>query len=306
MSLPVLARQVNDACQLLLPDRVRKAAERGEWPQSYQRTEPPTDLLESGESQSAAQALNQENAEARQVLLYQLAMQSLEDELNAIIEMIGPYRRSYSALSNGYYPLVDLDGQDIPVRLDATVDAVLSHAVAPFLDPRLTPAERSYLYDRNLAVTTIMSGHLTSEFERTLLGQAGVIANRFIDPGTCLGVYGGVLLEKNHSVRPFDNRFIFCVDGKGNEDRYIDGENILSLINTAFTYDTKGAIIGSADEQTYNVMSKPVRCILPDGDELTMPAYFSKRAIPPGTELRVDYSYRQTDVVQAMPSTALD
>ncbi|WP_197339198.1 hypothetical protein [Ralstonia solanacearum] len=72
--------------------------------------------------------------------------------------------------------------------------------------------------------------------EQALVGQRGVFAARTIQPGECLGVYGGRLMTPAIFSACLDDSFVLNCSAHA-EESYVDGENILAMANTIFAYE---------------------------------------------------------------------
>jgi hypothetical protein len=199
-------------------------------------------------------------------------------------------RKNYHSDIDGAFPLRDIDDRAVFVSMDdeADLDDVAAINVAPFLDQRISQAARRNLYQANLYAQKIEEGMLRSTQERALIGQLGVFARRAIPQKTCIGIYGGMLLDDSDRIMLADQRYLAKCPGAST--RYVNGENILSLLNTTFQYDARGTIIGQG-EQGVNVLARYFPCKTGDGTSISLMALFANSDIPKDSELRFSYGY---------------
>jgi hypothetical protein len=199
-------------------------------------------------------------------------------------------RKTYHSDIDAVYPLRDIDGNAVFVSLDdeAELDDELVSNVAPFLDQEIGQATRRNLYQANLYVGKIEEGMLRSPQESVLIGQLGAFARRAIPEKTCIGIYGGMLLDDFDRIMLADQRYLAKCPGAS--PRYVNGENILSLLNTTFQYGASGTIIGQG-EQGINVHARYFPCKTGEGASISPIALFASRDIEKGSELRWSYGY---------------
>jgi hypothetical protein len=201
-------------------------------------------------------------------------------------------RRPYAVEIDGEYPFRNLDGSAHVLSLDTAtaLDPDAASFIASLIDPKLDPASRSRLAHTYLYPGRVKEHHLLTPLERPLIGQFGVFAKRHIPAGTCVGIYGGPLLDNADRIMVTDRRYLAkCggVDGKGT---FINGENIMSLMNTTFRYDTCGAIV-SHDGQRTNIRAQSFRCKTAGGTPVSPLAFFVTTDINEDCELRWSYGY---------------
>lgn len=165
--------------------------------------------------------------------------------------------------------------------------------VEPFTRESLSQAERAALYQSRLQVKTMTAADLQSPEEHALIGQRGVFAKTDIPAGVCLGVYGGLILDPvdtflledySHLIGASDEPGRICVNG----------ETMMSLVNTRFLFDAQGQIAGHPDTG-YNVEEASFKVCTSDPREMVLHAYFSSTPITSGTELRVCYELARLD-----------
>lgn len=159
--------------------------------------------------------------------------------------------------------------------------------VEPFIRASLSQEERAALYQSRLQVQTMTADDLLSFDEQALVGQRGVFARTSIPTGVCLGVYGGQILDPVDVFLLDDFSYIFKASDEPGQI-CVNGETMMSLVNTRFLFDSQGEIIGHPDSG-YNVEEAAFPVSLPDGREMLVHAFFSTTAIAPGTELRFCY-----------------
>ncbi|MEJ0003010.1 MAG: tetratricopeptide repeat protein [Pararobbsia sp.] len=205
----------------------------------------------------------------------------------------------YAAESDGAYPLRWADGSTALVEIgpNPTLDDALLTRIRPYLDPTLPAAGREQLYRHNLYCRRLHEGDLVQPEERALIGQWGVFAKRRIPEGTCIGVYGGTLLDHESTIMLADRRYLTSVSVAEGPDYYVTGENITSLMNTLFAFDDKGHIVAQSD-QPYNVRAQACEVITTGGIPLSLIAFFSARNIEQDTELRWNYGYTEVALVR--------
>ncbi|HET7866269.1 MAG TPA: hypothetical protein VFL86_17870 [Burkholderiaceae bacterium] len=167
------------------------------------------------------------------------------------------------------------------------------HAVEPFIRVSLGEAERAALYQGPLRVQTLTAADLQCPGEQALIGQRGVFARTDIPAGVCLGVYGGLILgpvdtfllgDYSHLISASDEPGQLCVNG----------ETMMSLVNTQFLFDAQGRIAGHP-EGGYNVEGAAFQVRTADQRDMLLYAYFTATPVAAGTELRVCYELAQLD-----------
>ncbi len=165
--------------------------------------------------------------------------------------------------------------------------------VEPFIRASLDEADRAALYQGRLRVHTMTATDLQSPAERDLVGQRGVFARTDIPAGVCLGVYGGLILDPADTLLLADySHLISASDEPGR--LCVNGENMISLVNTQFLFDAQGRIAGHPDTG-YNVEGAAFQVRMADAREMLLYAYFAATPIAADTELRVCYELAQLD-----------
>jgi len=207
-------------------------------------------------------------------------------------------RRPYTVKLDGEYPLQWADGTPAVVQFDANpdLDPALLERIKPYIDPARSNADRAALYHTNLDGRRMNESDLTCPQEKALIGQWGVFAKRRIPAETCLGIYGGTLLDEEHLITIADRRYL--AKGEATEPQYVvNGENIMSLLNTILLFDADGQVIAQ-DTQQHNVRSQPFSCKTTSGDVVSLIAFFSSQEIEQDSELRWNYGYDERALVR--------
>lgn len=200
----------------------------------------------------------------------------------------------------GAYPLRDLRREVLPVlssadwsRPSMTGQRYAYALVEPFCATGLRCRARAALYAQ-LSVRRLVPEDLQSPEERDLVGQWGVFARQDIPAGTCLGIYGGLVLSNTEAPRVWDRRYLMRV-GTGPEPLHLDGETLLCLANSRFVLDARGEVVGHP-EDGYNAELARFPAVLAHGYELVIPALFACADIPAGVEVRWNYGLFRKDV----------
>ncbi len=173
--------------------------------------------------------------------------------------------------------------------------------VEPFTRASVSEADRAALHQGRLRVHTMTAADLQSPGEQALIGQRGVFARTDIPAGVCLGVYGGLILDPVDTFLLEDySHLISASDEPG--QLCVNGETMMSLVNTQFLFDAQGRIAGHPDTG-YNVEGAAFQVRLADQREMLLYAYFAATPIAAGTELRVCYELAQLDGGPAFTAT---
>lgn len=178
-------------------------------------------------------------------------------------------------LSASGWSLPSLEGRRHPYAL-----------VEPFVSPRLRRGARASLYAQLLA-RRLGPADLKSADEHALVGQWGVFARCDIAAGTCLGLYGGVILSSADVAAVSDRRYLMRV-GSGPQPLHLNGETLLCLANSLFVLDADGDVVGHPDAG-YNAELARFPARLAHGYELSVPALFACADIAAGEEVRWNY-----------------
>lgn len=210
-------------------------------------------------------------------------------------------RRSYDVELDGAYPFRWLDGEQAAVTIDADPANDLSQAqsdrIKPYVDPASSNADRASLYAGNLYCRPIIESDLLQPQERGLIGQWGVFARHRIAEGTCIGVYGGTLLDSESLIMLSDKRYLAKVTASGGPDYFVNGENILSLMNTMLLFDDTGRAVAQ-DTRPHNVHAQSFRCQTANGIPLSLVAFFAANEIEADEELRWNYGYDDVALIR--------
>jgi hypothetical protein len=224
--------------------------------------------------------------------------------------------RDYHVDNNGAYPLLKFDGQAYRIEaidrqsLNSGAGRVyLSDQVKPFIRSTLTAAERAGLYEQ-LEVRLLGSRDLAAN-EQQLEGQHGVFAAREISAGTCIGVHGGTFfnlesLAASHGIsvdeliKMINMDYMVGMDLEGWPARkfFLDGNNIISKINSCFCQDEDGR--WRQAEDGYNGTVAAFRCRMDDREFVALSAVFATCNIRSGDEIRMNYHYSPEVVAQTM------
>lgn len=171
---------------------------------------------------------------------------------------------------------------------------VYPYALAePFVDHRVRKRLRAGLYHRRLLARRLGPGDIKTPDERSLIGQWGVFATTPIAAGSCLGVYGGLLMRKADAAMLGNWEHVLWMpsgDDLDGERVWVNGENIMSLINTFVRVDAEGGFLGHPDAD-YNVEPARFRASLSHGWEAGVVGIFALRDIAPAEELRWNYGW---------------
>lgn len=171
---------------------------------------------------------------------------------------------------------------------------VYSYALAePFVDHRVRKRLRAGLYHRRLQARRLGPEDIKSPGEGSLIGQWGVFATSPIAAGSCLGAYGGLLMRRADAAMLGNwEHVLWMPSGKGLDDErvWVNGENMMSLINTFIRVDAQGGFLGHP-EADYNVEPARFRASLSHGWEAGVVGIFALRDIAPAEELRWNYGW---------------
>ncbi|MCC7005721.1 MAG: hypothetical protein IT497_03620 [Ottowia sp.] len=208
---------------------------------------------------------------------------------------------SYHPGNNGKYPIRDERGNNIRMTQIASLSNEGKHhadGVKPFITTQKTEAERAALYDDYLLCRPFSKENQQHPNEKTLLGQNTVIAKKEIHKRQCLGVYGGTV-KPTEALRDEDT---YAMSITAKRDLAIDGDNILSRINTRLHYDQTGKACAHA-RTGYNVTFITFNTVLEreikGQKNVMLPVVCATSDIKTGEELRIDYGY-STDLVKTM------
>lgn len=195
-------------------------------------------------------------------------------------------RREYRLAPAGAQPFRDADHGEIAVRSVAG-DSTRFADVEPFTCAQASRRARAQLGLRWLLPRRMTASDLRSASERALIGQWGLFARTAIPAGTCIGVYGGQLLDDVDLFLLQDDRYLMSASDVLGEVA-VNGENIMSLMNTLFEVDEHGEVTGHP-AQGYNIVAEPFRVTLQHGWQARIRAFRAAEDIPAGVELRWNY-----------------
>ncbi|MDH0868192.1 hypothetical protein [Mitsuaria sp. GD03876] len=195
-------------------------------------------------------------------------------------------RREYASEHAGDPPFRDADHG--VVHVDEVLDRAFAFAdVEPYTDPRVSRRARAAHALRHLEPRRIVAADLRAPEELELIGQWGLFARTDIAAGTCLGVYGGQLLDEVDLFLLDDDRYLMSASEPIGEVA-VNGENLMSLMNTLFEFDADGRPAGHPAEG-YNVTGESFAVRLRHGWSARIHAFRASADIPAGTELRWNY-----------------
>lgn len=212
-------------------------------------------------------------------------------------------RQFYDMGNNAKYPIRDLE--DNPLRIkwiapqDANGEGYSMDALRHFIDHTLPQGQRAALYG-GLNCVPFTRDHMKHEREETMLGQNTVLALRGFDIGECLGVYGGTFIPSEDSTKTssiVDFSYMLATSQKDfKKQTSMDGDNIISKINTIFEYDILSSSPNAQSRGGGNVRFVPFQMELNDGSRAQLGAAFVTEPIVPGDELRMNYNYNVQSV----------
>jgi hypothetical protein len=186
----------------------------------------------------------------------------------------------------GDYPFRDADHGEVRIS-EVLGDAAGYADVEPFTCPGVGRRVRAAACLRWLAPRRVTEADLRSPGERALIGQWGVFARQAIPAGTCLGIYGGLLLDEVDLFLLQDDRYLMSASDVLGQVA-VNGENIMSLMNTLFEIDAHDDVTGHPAEG-YNVTAASYRVALRHGWQARIRAFRASQDIPAGRELRWNY-----------------
>jgi hypothetical protein len=207
----------------------------------------------------------------------------------------------------GTYPFRHVDHEHLYVRsapaLSRPSRTGVQYAYAdlePFVREDLGVQERAALYQSRLRVQTLTADDLQSPDERGLIGQRGVFARTDIPAGVCLGVFGGLVMDPVDSFVLDDYDYVFKASDEPGRI-LVNGETMMSLVNTRFLFDAQGRAIGHP-RSGYNVEEAAFPVRMSDQREMLVHGFFSLEPIAAGTELRICYHLANSDGSPFFPS----
>jgi hypothetical protein len=202
----------------------------------------------------------------------------------------------YDPAKNGAYPLRNMKNEPLhitqiaPRSLPNEYESVYSsNSVKPFFNKNMTPQQRAALYDKLVSCRIFKKTDMKTPQERPLVGQNMVVANKSIAQGTCLGLYGGVQIPEDKI--PYNQCDTYLLTGDSTAKQVVDGDNILSRINTVFTPGPDGKPFAQAQKRDYNVETASFEVDLENGQKSFITACFAMKRIKKGEELRLNYGY---------------
>lgn len=195
----------------------------------------------------------------------------------------------------GNYPWRDVEHEEVHVRPVGAHSAPSARGhcypwtlVEPYTRVSMGRLERAALYESRLLVRLLTADDLQSPDEKGLIGQRGVFARTGIPAGTCVGVYGGQILDRADLFILQDDRYLISASATPGE-KGINGENMMAVMNTHYLLDAQGQFAGHP-HTGYNVEPAAFAVETAHGEPLLIHAYFSTCDIDAGEELRWNYN----------------
>lgn len=231
--------------------------------------------------------------------------------------------RIFDEKNNGLPPLRKADGTPIEIRElkgiwnSRHTQSSTPYDVAgawPFVSPSLSEQERAALYSK-LRCVPMDESHLKHINEQVMIdnGDDTVVATEDIPAGACLGAYGGFGLEKDFRVEypdidsedddpDVDDTYLVGKGRKYEGDiQFVDGNNILSRINTLFKWEGKDVV--AQEKEGYNVRFVDMKAVTKEGKTELITFVFATEDIKAGQQLRVNYHYNQQTLGKLFPRT---
>ena len=162
--------------------------------------------------------------------------------------------------------------------------------VEPFIESACRKRTRAALYRDRLEPRRLRACDMWFANEHALVGQWGLFARTALRAGTCIGVYGGQLLDAQDLLLLDDDRYLITASVETDDAARvsINGETLLSLANTLMVLDAQGRFAAHPDEG-YNLEVAKFPASFTHAWQACVPALFATRDIAPGEELRWCY-----------------
>lgn len=166
--------------------------------------------------------------------------------------------------------------------------------VEPFVSSACPTRVRASLYRSRIEPRRLRACDMWYPNEQALVGQWGVFARKAIAAHTCVGVYGGQLMDAQDLLLVEDDRYLITasVDAADAAGVSVNGESLLSLANTLMLLDSAGGFAGHPDDG-YNLEVAKFPARFTHGWRACVPALFATCDIAPGEELRWHYGLAQ-------------
>ncbi len=161
-------------------------------------------------------------------------------------------------------------------------------SVAPFIEASGNADSRESAYRRWVGQRTMVASDLRDPSEFELIGQRGLFAVADIPAGTCVGVYGGLLLDEVGIFLTAQTRYLLSPPAVNGRRCSINGEGLIALANTLFVLDADGKPCGHPAEG-YNMEAAQFDARFNHGWNLRIPAFFTTTDVLAGEELRWNY-----------------
>jgi|GEM_PF-532009 len=256
-------------CELAAPERL--LTESGEVLDSMARAQLVLDLMRSGGARWESMVKQYRHAERNRVHRRMWRQ-----------DLCGDY--PFRDVDHGPCHVLDADDLSKPARSGRRYSYV---DVFPFACPSTSKSERAALYNDLMQVRSLVEQDLKTPDEQALIGQRGVFAKVQIAAGTCLGIYGGQLLDEYDLFLVMDGRYLLSASDEPGRV-CVNGETMLSLVNTLFVADENGEK-KRHPPTGYNVEVAFFPAQLLHGWAISVPALFATEDIAAGEELRWNY-----------------
>jgi hypothetical protein len=204
-------------------------------------------------------------------------------------------RREFSDERCGDYPWRDVEHEELHVRPSGHFSEPSEQGICypwslvePYTRAGMGRLERALLYQSRLLVRELTAEDLKTPDEQALIGQRGVFAKAVIPTGSCIGVYGGQLLDRADLFILQDDRYLISASSTPGE-KGINGENMMAIMNTHYLLDAQGKVAGHPPAG-YNVEPAAFAVETMHGERLVIHAYFAICDIAAGEELRWNYN----------------
>lgn len=237
-----------------------------------------------------------------------IAKNAAKDVVDLVNRIYSEKKMHFSPVQNGSYPFRDSVGRPNLLMYIAPVSGnglYQCESLSPFIDLQKTTVERQALYDEYLECRQITEKDCRHPNEKDLIGQNAVVAKKAISAGQCLGVYGG---EIKHADDARDDTYTLYV-AHPRKEMVIEGDNILSRLNTVYQYDESGIPCAQADSG-YNVefvsFAGELQHPIAGGQQIIVTAVFALTDIPANQELRVSYGYDAGMIKKTLSGQVID
>ncbi len=215
----------------------------------------------------------------------------------------------YDRANNGRYPLRDLSGNPLRIKKIQHTSEIADSGVryqAKDILPYLkwgSHEEVAKLYEEKLLLRPFTEEDAKFTQEKSMVGQAMVVARRPLKAGEAIGVYGGNFLPFHVSNARQDPFVIDILPAplsrRPKWDRLmLSGDNIISRINSIFEYEENLPVRQAGSGYNVEGATFPVDVDIGGGrlEQFLLSAFFTTRDIPADEELRWNYGYTEAGV----------